>query len=285
MSWLLLTCISVICRAVYGVMSKVLSRRAESSAYTQAVLLSTVCALIAVPAIPLFGGITADLSKISWLVVLLVAGGQGLGNIFYFTAMKKLTNGTAQIAFSSILIFNTLLSLLFLNLHLSVINIAGILLLLIAIVSVASGKIVFDRRGVLPMVVGSFFYAVFQLSSSQLSQHVSAAVYLLIAYIGGAAVVFMLKAGTVVRDIRRPGFRAAVKNSFFAAVPSLGNFLFAYYAYRSAPTPAIVAILLTSQVVFTILLSYLFLREREHLGRKFAAAVLVVAAAALIKQT
>jgi len=89
MSWLLLTCISVICRAVYGVMSKVLSRRAESSAYTQVVLLSTVCALIAVPAIPLFGGITADLSKISWLVVLLVAGGQGLGNIFYFTAMKK----------------------------------------------------------------------------------------------------------------------------------------------------------------------------------------------------
>jgi drug/metabolite transporter (DMT)-like permease len=85
--------------------------------------------------------------------------------------------------------------------------------------------------------------------------------------------------------MRRPDFRPAVRNSVYAAVPSLGNFLFAYYAYRSAPTPAIVAILLTSQVVVTILLSYVFLQEREHLGRKFSAAVLVVVAATLIKQT
>lgn len=285
MNWLILTLISVLFRAVYGVMSKVLSQRAESSAYTQAVLLSTVCGLLTVPAIPLLGGITADFSNTNWLTVALVAGGQGLGNICYFTAIKKLTNGTAQIAFSSILIFNTLLSLLFLHLHLSFINILGIGLLLFAIISVVSGKIVFDRGGVLLMVVGSFFYAVFQLSSSQLSQHVSAAVYLLIAYIGGAVVVFALKARTVVRDMRRPGFRPAVRNSVYAAVPSLGNFLFAYYAYRSAPTPAIVAILLTSQVVVTILLSYVFLQEREHLGRKFSAAVLVVVAATLIKQT
>jgi drug/metabolite transporter (DMT)-like permease len=284
MSWLLLTFISVVCRAVYGMMSKILSTSAKTSAYTQATLLSSVSAVLALLATPLLGGITTNFSKVSILTVILVAAGQGLGNIFYFTAIKSLTNGTAQIAFSSILVFNTLLSIIFLNLHLSAINMLGILILLIAIVSVVSGKVVFDRRGVALMCIGAFFFAVFQLSSSQLSHQVSAATYLLIAYAGGALIVFAIKARTVIGDVHKPGFKLALRNSAYAAIPSIGNFLFAYYAYRSAPTPAIVAILLTSQVVVTILLGYVFLKERDNLGRKFTAAVLVVVSAVLIKR-
>ena len=265
-------------------MSKVLSTSAKTSPYTQATLLSSVCAVFALLTTPFLGGITTDFSKVSVITVVLVAVGQGLGNIFYFTAIKTLTNGTAQIAFSSILIFNTLLSLLFLNLHLSPINIFGVVILLVAITSVVSGKVVFDRRGVSLMIIGAFFYAVFQLSSSRLSHQVSAATYLLIAYAGGALVVFALKASTVINDVRKPGIRLAVRNSAYAAIPSIGNFLFAYYAYRSAPTPAIVAILLTSQVVVTILLGYIILKERDNVARKFVAAVLVVVSAALIKR-
>ena len=284
MSWLLLTFISVVCRALYGIMSKVLSTSAKTSAYTQATLLSTVCAVLALLTTPFLGGITTNFSDVSLLTVLLVAGGQGLGNIFYFTAIKNLTNGTAQIAFSSILIFNTLLSLLFLNLHLSPINILGVLLLLIAITSVVSGKVVFDRCGVIFMIIGSFFYAVFQLSSSQLSSQVSAATYLLIAYAGGAIVVFSIKAKTIISDLQKPGIGRAIRNSAYAALPSIGNFLFAYYAYRSAPTPALVAILLTSQVVVTILLGYFLLNERDNVVRKFSAAILVFISAVLIKR-
>ena len=67
------------------------------------------------------------------------------------------------------------------------------------------------------------------------------------------------------------------------ALPSVGNFLFAYYAYKIAPEPTKVAILLTSQVVFTVILSYIFLKERDHVWRKVFAAVLVLISAALIR--
>ena len=264
-------------------MSKILSTSAKTSAYTQATLLSLVCAAVALFMTPFLGGITTDFSRVSLVTLALVALGQGLGNIFYFTAIKTLTNGTAQIAFSSILIFNTTLSIIFLNLHLSVFNIFGVILLLIAITSVVSGKVVFDKRGVFLMVVGAFFYAVFQLSSSKLSHQVTAGTYLLVAYLGGAIVVFLLKSKLVLQDMRKSGSGIAIRNSLYAAVPSLGNFLFAYYAYRSAPRPAIVAILLTSQVVVTILLGYFILKERDNVKRKVSAALLVVASAALIK--
>jgi hypothetical protein len=75
------------------------------------------------------------------------------------------------------------------------------------------------------------------------------------------------------RDIRRSG---SGKEFLFAAVPSLA--ISVRVLCNRCSTPAIVAILLTSQVVSRSLQSVS--PGGEHLGRKFAAAVLVVAAAA-----
>src|SRR4051812_12496023 len=104
MSWLLLTFLSVMSRAVYGVLSKVLSDSVKVTAHTQAVLLSVSAGLIAIIVSPLLGGLHFNLSSASPITVLLVMLGLGLGNIAYFSGIKSLTNGTTQIAFSSILI-------------------------------------------------------------------------------------------------------------------------------------------------------------------------------------
>lgn len=283
MSWILLTTISVIFRAVYGVLTKVLSNKMKVSVYTQAALLPLSAALIAVAASPLLGGLHFNFAGVSLFAVALVVLGQGLGNIVYFAAMKRLTNSTAQIAFSSILIFNTVLSLTFLGLHLSLVNIFGLMLLMLAIVSVTSGKIKIDRRGIGLMVLSAFLFSIFQLASAEISKQVGAAMYLLIAYTGAAMVVFALKARIVVTDIQNTGFVDSLKIPIITAIPSIGNFLFAYYAYRIAPEPAKVAMLLTSQVVLTVLLSYFFLKEKGHVWRKISAAGLVVVSAILIK--
>ena len=113
MSWLLLTFISIIFRSIYGVMTKVLSTHVNVSVYTQATLLPLAGAVVALIISPFIGGIHLNFAGVSLTAVLLVVLGQGLGNITYFAAIKNLTNGTAQIAFSSILVFNTLLALVF----------------------------------------------------------------------------------------------------------------------------------------------------------------------------
>lgn len=283
MNWLLLTAISVVFRAIYGVMSKVLSTKLEVTSYTKGFLLPFAGVVVAVITSPLLGGIHFS-TKISLLTVLLVIVGQGLGNIFYFASIKSLTNSTAQITFSSILIFNTTLALVFLHLHLSVLNVAGLMLLMLAIVSVTTGKVEFNRRGVVLMLSAALLFAVFQLSSGELSKQVSAAAYLIIAYGGAAAVVFALKFKQIIYDIRSVTNKASLaKIPLLTAVPSIGNFLFAYYAYKSAPSSAKVAMLLTAQVVVTVFLSYLFLKEKDHVWRKVAASILVVASAVMIK--
>lgn len=283
MHWLALTFISILSRSIYGVMTKVLSNKMKVSAYTQATLLLLAGAVLSILASPLLGGLNIDFGGVSITAVILVVLGQGLGNIVYFSAIKNLTNGTAQIAFSSILIFNTVLALLFLDLSLTWINIIGVFLLTVAVLSVAAGKFEINKKGISLMVLAAFLFAIFQLASSELSKQVGASMYLLIAYLGSAGVVFVYKWRMIVEDLSKTQIKSIIGIPALTALPSVGNFLFAYYAYRSAPESAKVAMLLTSQVVLTVILSYIFLHEKGQLLRKIVAAILVVASAVLIK--
>lgn len=72
MSWLILTFVSLLFRAVYGVMTKVLSTRIDASPYTQAAFLTLIGGLLSIAASPLLGGIDLDLSKINLNVALIV---------------------------------------------------------------------------------------------------------------------------------------------------------------------------------------------------------------------
>ena len=283
MNWLLLTFISVIFRSFYGLMTKVLSNKVKTSIYTQAALLPLAGAVITVILAPFLGGLNFNFSGVSITAILLVILGQGLGNIVYFEAIKRLSNGTAQIAFSSILIFNTLLSLVFLNLHLSLLNVGGLFVLMLAILSVVSGKIEMNKEGIVLMIASALLFSIFQLSSAELSKQVGAVTYLLIAYLGAAAVVCILKWKIIVHDLTSTPLHSTLGVPLLAAIPSVGNFLFAYYAYRVAPEPAKVAMLLTSQVVLTVFLSYFFLKEKGGVMRKAFAAILVVVSAIMIK--
>lgn len=284
MNWIFFTILSIVSRSIYGVMTKVLSNKVHVSIYTQALLLPLAGAIISILFSPLLGGIYFDFSKVSLPIIVLVASSQGIGNIVYFASIRNLTNGTAQIAFSSILIFNTVLALIFLHLHLSFINIVGLFVLILAILSVTTGKIEFHKKGVVLMVLSAFLFAIFQLASSELSRQVSAATYLLVAYLGAVLSIFIFKFKIITEDILQiKNFRSTLGIPFLTAMPSLGNFLFAYFAYRTAPEPAKVAILLTSQVVLTVILSYFFLKEKGHVARKIIAAILVVISAILIK--
>lgn len=284
MSWLILTFISVISRAIYGVMTKVLSNRVKVSSYTQSFILLMSGGLIALLIAPLIGGYNVSFSNVSLVAVVLVVLASAVGNILYFVAMNSLTSSTAQITFSSILVFNTTLSVAFLNLKLTPLNILGVILLMLAVISVVTGKIKLSFKGVSLMLLSSLCFAVMQLASTVVSKEISALSYLIISYFGVAVVVFILKVRLIVTELRDTKDKNNLYGvPFVTALPSVGNFLFAYYAYRLAPEPTKVAILLTSQVVFTVIISYFYLNERDHVWRKVIASVLVVLAALLIR--
>ena len=184
-----------------SVLTKVLADGVQVSDPTQAVLFTVMGAVFSILASPWLGGLQLQVSEVNWLLVALVVFGQGLGNVAYFASIKHLTNGTAQIAFSSILIFNTLLSLVFLGLQLSFMNVLGVAVLLFAVLIVVSGTVEFNRRGIIFMLLAAFLFSIFQIASVELSQQVTAATYLVTAYLGSAIVVFLLKIRQVTSDI------------------------------------------------------------------------------------
>jgi len=265
-------------------MTKVISNKVKVSTYTQATLLSLLAAMVAVLTSPLLGGINISFDSEMVFMIGLIVISSGLGNVMYFEGMKSLTSGTAQISFSTILIFNVILSLVFLNLHLSPLNIFGIVMLAVAVLSVTTGKVELNKSGVIKMVISAFLFSIFQLTTSKISGQVSAATYMVIAYLGTVGVIILFKGKVIVDDIRNTSNKKSLlMTPLLGAILSLGNYIFAYYAYRTAPEPTKVAMLLTSQVVVAVLLSYVFLNEKQQLGRKIMAAILVVISAILIK--
>jgi drug/metabolite transporter (DMT)-like permease len=201
MHWLIYTTIAVLSRAIYGVMTKVMSNKIKTSVFTQSILLPLCGGLITFFLSPILGGIKIQINSSNIALILVVAVSQGLGNLFYFMGMKSLTSGAAQISFSSILIFNTILPIFFLKLQLSFINILGVVLLMIAILSAINGDLEFNTKGVAFMTLSAFFFAIYQLSASVLSTFVTAAEYMLIAYLGASIIILLIKGRLFIRDI------------------------------------------------------------------------------------
>jgi uncharacterized membrane protein len=69
----------------------------------------------------------------------------------------------------------------------------------------------------------------------------------------------------------------------FAGITSLGYFVFSYLAYGIAPSRGVVVLLLTTQVILSVILGIILLKERDRVGRKLISAVVAVAGAILIK--
>jgi drug/metabolite transporter (DMT)-like permease len=281
MNWIILTFFAIISRSAFGVMLKVFSNRSSSSAYTQSVTLAFYASVITLLLSPFLGGINFDYSQIDKLPIFLAVVSQGFGNVLFFAGISKLSNSTTQIAFSSVLLFNTILSVLFLNLNLSFTNYLGLLLLLIAILIAVSGKLSYSKKGIFLIVLAAFSFAVFGIASTELSQMTTAPTYLLISYLGATISVFAFKHRIVIKDLKK-------KNKIFAisvatATPSVATFLFSYYAYRAAPEPSRVLLISTGHVVLTVFVSYFLFKEEGSLWKKIVAALLVIAAAILIK--
>lgn len=206
------------------------------------------------------------------------------GNIFYYAAMRHLTAATSQIIFSSILLFNAIFAIAFQGLHLSVLNIIGVCLLMVAIIGAVSGKTQYSHRGTLLMIASAACFSLFQIGSGNVAKYMSVPLYLLISYGVTALGIYLLKWRMINHDIfHERGLKTTLVWSTLACIPSLGNFIFAFYAYRLAEQPGKVAILLTAQVIVAVLLSIIFLGERTKMWRKLGTASVAVIAAMLIK--
>ncbi|HSX05864.1 MAG TPA: EamA family transporter [Candidatus Saccharimonadales bacterium] len=287
MTWIILTFLAITSRAVGSVMGKLITNHLVASPATQATLANAMSVVFVLTTAPFFGGLSfAGMSSV-WAVALTMMLCEALGNILYFKGQQLLDVGATQIAFSSILIWGSVLSVIFLHGNFSWVQASGIGLLLGAIIlaQYRQGSRHLNS-GVIFVMQSAILFAGFQVTSAILARHISPASYLLLATGAATVVPATIYPKTVAREARAAfvqSWRRIVTILALSSATSILYSLFSYFAYRSAPNRGVVLVLLTAQVVLAVLLGFVFLKERTFAGRKFLAGGLAFAAAVLIK--
>lgn len=200
--------------------------------------------------------------------------------------MRRLDAGTTQIIFSSIIIWGATLSTIFLGSSFSGVQVLGIMLLLLAILLIQhNGRRLKFNKGFLCVAASAPLFAIFQVASATLSQQLSTATYLLLTYMGPSTLIGIIYFQTIRADWSKliHQLKNSIVKTFLAGGVSLLYYAALFIAYRTAPDRGVVIVLLTTQVILTVLFGIIFLGETKHIKRKLVAAVLALIAVALIK--
>ncbi|MEK7499803.1 MAG: EamA family transporter, partial [Patescibacteria group bacterium] len=162
----------------------------------------------------------------------------------------------------------------------------GIVVLFLAILLVQYKKGVKRiEPAVLYILASALLFAVFQVSSAELAKTMPAGTYLLLSFGGATLIVWLAYIKRVREDIKTliKQKTTVAKATLFASACSTGYFVFSYFACRNAPDRGVVVVLLTAQVILSVLLGVLLLKETDRLPRKITAGVMAVIAGILIK--
>ncbi len=224
MNWLVLTFFAIASRATYSIATKILSKDVTVSPVTHSLLLTTFAGLLSLVIAHFIGGISfAGVSNHLFAVSVMVVS-QAVGNVLFFKGIQKLDAGTTQIAFSSILIWSTLLAIFFLDSVFSSTQVIGILLMLVAILIVQykKGKIDFNKS-TLYILGSALMFALFQISSANISTEINTGAYLVLAYFGPSLLIGSLYYKKIKNDYSL--ISAQLKQTTVKTVFAIGIFI------------------------------------------------------------
>jgi drug/metabolite transporter (DMT)-like permease len=286
MNWTILTLIAILSRSFLSLASKLLSKRISVAPVTQSVLMTGLASVLSFFLLPYLGGINFTGIQSQWVLIIIVMASQGIGNLFFYKGLEDTEASTAQVVFSSILIWSSLLSIFFLKTVFGLIQIIGLVLMLCAILTVQyQKKKIQIKKGSIYILFSAFFYALFQTASAGIASQITSGSYLLLSYMGPTLIMILISFKTIKKDLIQiySQLSETLTITLFASGSSLGYFLFSFLAYKAAPDRGIVVTLLTSQVVVSVLLAIIFLGERSNFKRKLFAGLLAFIASVMIK--
>ncbi len=285
MNWVLLMVFAIAMRSFLSVATKQMTNTMKVSATTQSVLFTGLAGMLSLFVIPFFGGLSLRGLGDTWWIAVLMVLSQAVAGIIFFHAVNKIDASVASVAASSMLPWSVLFSVIFLNSHFSLVQAFGIVLLFVAILLAQyQKKIRHIEPAVLWLFLSSMLFAVFQVTTALLSSHITTATYLVLIYFGSAGVIWLMDWKRVNRDIRslHVDRTKAWWTTLFASTTTVLFFIFTFTALKHAPDRGSVLVLQSTQVVFSVLLTIWFFKERNRIPQKIAAGVLAVIASYLI---
>lgn len=283
MNWILLTFISSLASALTQVLEKVLLRDKTSDPIAFSFVFQLMVALIFLT----YTILTSTFSQPSlngiWVNVLAMTLLYGLGSIFTFWAYKTAEASEVSVIFSSSALWSVLAAMVLLGEKMQVKGMLGMFLILMSLIIINIRKTSWNiGKGHFFAILGAAMFGIaFANDAFILKRYDNVASYMVIAFAFPSIISLVFKPNAVfdIPYFFKPKVLVRVLLCSFAYSMSA---ITVFSAIKIGGQASIINMLRQSGVVFTVVLSYVFLKERDNMRNKAIGVALAMAGGLLL---
>lgn len=282
MNWLFWVTVSVLATSVSNLLQRVIMGKKDSEPFFTMLVFQLLTTLMTGLFALSQGFILPPIREYFWSFLLSgLLWGYGAYTMFKAYQLLGSSENAIISAFSAVVTIIT--SLYFLGESFDIYKTFGTLLILVSVlaVSVKKGKLSFSR-GAVYALISTVCFGLGVTNDAFILRSYDAVSYTPIAF-GLPGILLLLIKPSVVQSFRRLRDPVFTKNiillSFFYSAQAVAYYL----ALQSGGNASQIAPIFKANIVITVFLAVLFLREREHLMLKTASAILVTAGVLLVK--
>jgi transporter family protein len=281
MTWFIFALISIFAIAIANIYQKLAMREIESDPLAAGIFFQFLLALITGIFAFFYGFHAPPFSQFPWYF-LNSAVFYAAGTFFIFKAIKEIEASELAILTAFSAIITIVGGIIFLGEPFSLQQALGTILILIAIIIVQRKTGLSGRRGMWLAIIGESFYAVAVVSDTHILKTYDAVSYTpVMSLLPG--IILLLFNPRVVTKLKNYVNVAYVKNlslySFFYGIQAICY----YVALNMGANASQMAPLFRTQIILTVILAVIFLREKEKIPLKILGAVIAAVGVILLK--
>lgn len=275
MSWLFLVLISAVTGSLARVSQKILLKEKDSDPFAFSFVFQLVVAFLFL----IYTIFTHSLSfpSLSGLAlnILILSLFYSLGNLFIFKAFKVAEASEASVIFASNTLWSVIAAVFMLGEKLNTIKIVGILLVVSGLIAINYSKTSWRvNKGHLFALAGAFLYGIaFTNDAFILNRFKNVSSYMIFAFTLPALTTLFFRPSSI-KNI--PYFLKSrimprlIFCSFFYFLAAFSIF----EAYKRGGSASIISPISQSSLIVTVIISYIFLKERDRVINKILGTIL-----------
>lgn len=274
MTWLYYTLLAVLSYSIFYILTRVFLKEKSSDAISYAIVFNFVCAII-ISAVSLKSGFVLPDIKNYYLNFGLMALVYTTSQVLIFKASKTVEASELIILSSTRVLWTIGTALIFLGEAFNVSKIIGTILILFSVVYLSlKRKGISLNKGHLYALAAAICLGVGFVNDSYILRQADAISYGALAFILPAILTAVVFPSSTLKLIRYLSFKLLMKICLLGIFYSVG-LVASYSAYKSGGNASQIVPIGQSIVIVTVILSVLFLRERDDLLKKLVAAIIM----------
>ncbi|MBU0756900.1 MAG: DMT family transporter [Nanoarchaeota archaeon] len=207
----------------------------------------------------------------------------GLGTLFYFKGLKHAEAGVSSIISLLRLVFAMFGGILVFHEKMTALKVSGILLIVIGIISIFLKKgLIKKNAGIRALMLSSVFFGIGMLGDKFFVQRMDRMAYMVMAFFAPALFILILNPKITANFKRIRFFSGDNTAILFTAIVTFSSIFFLISSYANGGDVSGTIPIYQTSAVLVVVLSAIFLDEKDNLLRKVMGAAIAVAGVILL---